>query len=121
VRRYKSGQCSISNSINLQEFNSATALLFTPSFLTPFVTNVKAMKGVVYSYRKTRFLEGKKEIFNVGLTERASERSHARNGSLANVADIIFFSPGTWSLSATIFSGSAFRPSATLCKISNQC
>jgi hypothetical protein len=67
VRRYKSGQCSISNSINLQEFNSATALLFTPSFLTPFVTNVKAMKGVVYSYRKTRFLEGKKEIFNVGL------------------------------------------------------
>jgi len=35
--------------------------------LTLFVTNVEAMKSVVYSRRKTGFFEGKKEIFNVGL------------------------------------------------------
>jgi hypothetical protein len=40
---------------------------FAPSFLPLFVTNVEAMKSVVYSSRKTAFSEGTNGKSGVGL------------------------------------------------------
>jgi hypothetical protein len=64
VRRYNQGsaRCRYRTMSPQKGFNSATALS-----LTLFVTNAEAMESVVYSSRKTAFVEGRNGQFGVGL------------------------------------------------------